>query len=98
MAFDFDIYLIDEVSAAGDFIFREKCAKILKKKLINSDFLMVNHNLWSLKPLCQKAFILNKGKIIEFDNVKEAIKEHKKLLRSKKTQSRRKRNNPNKSQ
>ena len=97
MAFDFDIYLIDEVSAAGDFIFREKCAKILKKKLINSDFLMVNHNLWSLKPLCQKAFILNKGKIIEFDSVKEAIKEHKKLLRlNKKNKSKRNRTNPNK--
>ena len=83
MAFDFDIYLIDEVSAAGDFIFREKCAKILKKKLKNSDFLMVNHNLWSLKPLCHKAFILFNGEIIQFDSVKEAIKEHKRLLRLK---------------
>ena len=83
MAFDFDVYLIDEVSAAGDFIFREKCAKALKKKLTTSDFLMVNHNLWSLKPLCHKAFILFNGEIIQFDSVKEAIKEHKRLLRLK---------------
>ena len=81
MAFDFDVYLIDEVSAAGDFIFREKCKKALKKKLKTSDFLMVNHNLWTLKPLCQKAFLLFNGEIIQFDSVKDAIKEHKRLLR-----------------
>lgn len=87
MAFDFDVYLIDEVSAAGDFMFREKCKSILEKKLLDSDFLMVNHNLWSLKPLCQKAFVLNEGKISEFDNVRDAIKEHKRLLRLKKNSS-----------
>ena len=81
MAFDFDVYLIDEVSAAGDFVFRKKCAKALKNKLITSDFIMVNHNLWSLKPLCHKAFILFNGEIFQFESVKEAIKEHKRLLR-----------------
>ena len=92
MAFDFDIYLIDEVSAAGDFLFREKCKNILEKKLIDSDFLMVNHNLWSLKPLCQKAFVLNEGKISEFNNITDAIKEHKRLLRLKKERKKKNKN------
>ena len=80
MAFKFDIYLIDEVSAAGDQLFRKKCAKFLAKKLKESDFIMVNHNLWSLKPICDKAFILEKGKLLQFDDLNEAIEVHKEQL------------------
>ena len=84
MAFNFDTYLIDEVSAAGDQSFRRKCENYLKKKLDKSDFIMVNHNLWTLRPICNKAFILEKGKLIEYDNLDEAIKVHKNQLMSKK--------------
>ena len=83
MAFDFDVYLIDEVSAAGDAGFREKCKVQLAEKLNKSDFLMVNHNLWSLKPVCNRAFVLDKGKLFQYDNVLEAIKFHKETLGSK---------------
>ncbi len=85
MAFKFDTYLIDEVSAAGDQLFRKKCEKFLAKKLKESDFIMVNHNLWSLKPICDKAFILEKGKLMQYDNLNEAIEVHKEqLIKSKK--------------
>ena len=80
MAFDFDVYLIDEVSAAGDAGFREKCKAQLVEKLNKSDFLMVNHNLWSLKPVCNRAFVLDQGKLFQYDNVPEAIKFHKETL------------------
>ena len=85
MAFKFDTYLIDEVSAAGDQLFRKKCEKFLAKKLKESDFIMVNHKLWSLKPICDKAFILEKGKLMQYDNLNEAIEVHKEqLIKSKK--------------
>ncbi len=80
MAFDFDVYLIDEVSAAGDVGFREKCKVQLTEKLNKSDFLMVNHNLWSLKPVCNRAFVLDQGKLFQYDNVQEAIEFHKDTL------------------
>ena len=80
MAFDFDVYLIDEVSAAGDVGFREKCKKLLAEKLNKSDFLMVNHNLWSLKPVCNRAFVLDKGRLFQYDNVPEAIEFHRQTL------------------
>ena len=84
MAFDFDTYLIDEVSAAGDQLFRKKCENYLSKKLDKSDFIMVNHNLWSLKPICNKAFILEKGKLLEYNDLDEAIEIHKTQLMGKK--------------
>ena len=80
MAFDFDVYLIDEVSAAGDVGFREKCKAQLEEKLNKSDFLMVNHNLWSLKPVCNRAFVLDQGKLFQYDNVPDAIEFHKETL------------------
>ncbi len=80
MAFKFDIYLIDEISAAGDQSFRKKCENFLEKKLEESDFIMVNHNLWSLRGICKRAFILEKGELVEYNNLEEAIEVHKKQL------------------
>ncbi len=82
MAFDFDIYLIDEVTSAGDERFRKKSKDYLSKKKENADFIMVDHNLYGLKYHCDKAFLLHKGSLIEFDNVEEGIAQHKKFLES----------------
>ena len=80
MAFDFDIYLIDEVTSAGDERFRIKSKEILAEKHVNSDFIMVDHNLWGLKFHCNKAFLLHNGELQIFDNVDDGIKCHKMLL------------------
>ena len=51
-----------------------------KKKY--SDFLMVDHNLQSLK-FCDKAIVIHKGSVIEFTKVEEAISTHLKLMKNK---------------
>jgi capsular polysaccharide transport system ATP-binding protein len=76
MAFDFDVYLIDEVTAAGDQRFREKSKRVLMDRKNKSDFLMVDHNLWGLKLHCDRAFILDGGKIEEFSDLDEAVAVH----------------------
>ena len=80
MAFDFDIYLIDEVSSAGDERFRAKSKEYLKEKHKKADFMMVDHNLYGLKLHCDKAFLLNEGNLIQFDNLEEGIETHKRIL------------------
>ena len=80
MAFDFDVYLIDEVTSAGDERFRKRSKNTLMNRHKSSDFIMVDHNLWGLKFHCDRSLILHNGSIIEFDNVEEGIKAHKKLL------------------
>ena len=77
MAFDFDVYLIDEVTSAGDEKFRNKSREILKEKLLKSDFIMVDHNLYGLKFHCNRALLLNEGKIFEYENLNDGIKAHK---------------------
>lgn len=80
LAFKFDVYLIDEITAAGDARFRDRCKEELEKLRKKSDFIMVNHNLYGLKEHCDKALILHEGNILEYDNLDEAIIIHRKLL------------------
>jgi capsular polysaccharide transport system ATP-binding protein len=80
MAFDFDVYLIDEVTAAGDQRFREKSKRLLMDRRKVADFLMVDHNLWGLKLHCDRAFILEGGKIEEFSDLDEAVALHTERL------------------
>lgn len=80
MAFDFDVYLIDEVTAAGDQRFREKSKRVLLDRKKYSDFLMVDHNLWGLKLHCDRAFILEDGSIEEFADLDEAVSVHTERL------------------
>ena len=80
MAFDFDVYLIDEVTAAGDQRFREKSKRVLMERKNDADFLMVDHKLWGLKLHCDRAFILEGGKIEEFNDLDEAVALHTERL------------------
>ena len=80
MAFNFDVYLIDEITGAGDAGFRKKSTQYLEQKKKDADFIMVNHNVMDLKVHCNRAFLLNKGNLIEFSDVNEGIIQHKKLL------------------
>lgn len=80
MAFDFDFYLIDEVTSAGDERFRARSRKILEDRHQLADFIMVDHNLWGLQFHCDRALLLHNGKLIEFDDLQEGIAMHKKLL------------------
>jgi len=80
MAFDFDVYLIDEVTSAGDERFRKRSKEVLEQRHEIADFIMVDHNLWGLKFHCDRALLLHNGSLIEFDDLEEGIATHKKLL------------------
>ena len=72
MAFDFDVFLLDEIAAVGDQRFRKKSALALQEKFKNSSVIMVDHNLFGLK-ICSRALILEKGRIMEFSDIGEAV-------------------------
>ncbi len=80
MVFPFDVYLIDEVTSAGDANFRIRCRDAIAELRKRSEFIMVDHNLWGLSFHCDKAFILEKGKIQIYNDVEEGIEAHKKML------------------
>ena len=51
MAFDFDYYLIDELTAVGDKRFKQKCKETFDAKKDIANFLFVSHNLNAETPM-----------------------------------------------
>ncbi|MGE2763074.1 ABC transporter ATP-binding protein [Escherichia coli] len=81
MAFKFDYYIIDEVTAVGDASFKEKCAYYFKERHKESNFLMVSHNLNSLNKFCDIAFVISgNGQCNLFMDINNAIEQYKKLI------------------
>ncbi|HGT7562243.1 TPA: ABC transporter ATP-binding protein [Escherichia coli] len=78
MAFKFDYYIVDEVTAVGDARFKEKCAQLFKERHKESSFLMVSHSLNSLKEFCDVAIVFKNSYIIGYyENVQSGIDENK---------------------
>ncbi|MEL8437030.1 ABC transporter ATP-binding protein [Escherichia coli] len=66
MAFKFDYYIVDEVTAVGDARFKEKCAQLFKERHKESSFLMVSHSLNSLKEFCDVAIVFKNDNAVSF--------------------------------
>ena len=78
MAFDFDYFLIDEVTAVGDRLFRKITEKALAEKRTRSHIIMVSHQMNTLKEYCDIGILIQGGAIRVFDSVNEAIKAYEK--------------------
>ncbi len=74
MAFDFDYYLVDEVTAVGDASFKKRSADLIQARRAQSQFLMVSHSMSEIKKFCDMAVLVGRGNQVQlFDNVDEAI-------------------------
>ena len=80
LAFRFDVYLLDEVTATGDLGFREKCKKALNELRKYSSFIIVSHNYDFLKRNIDKAYILWNKTLKGYDDIDLAFKDVKKIL------------------
>jgi len=60
-----DILILDEVLGVGDYLFIQKCESRMNELLSSgATVLMVSHNTETIKKLCSKALLLERGKII----------------------------------
>lgn len=70
-----DIMLMDEVLAVGDMAFQKKC--IDKMLSVAEDegktIIYVSHNMQTIRDLCNRAIVLDKGKVVFNGDVEEAI-------------------------
>lgn len=80
MSMNFDIYLVDEVTAVGDRIFKKKSQAVFAERLRHSGAIMVSHSTRILRDLCQHAAFLENGKITYFTDIEEAIRYHDDIL------------------
>jgi len=80
LAFDFDVYISDEVTATGDAALRQKAASAFKNLADHSSLIMVSHGEGTLKQFCTAGIWLDNGKAHWFDDINEALKAYKESL------------------
>ena len=72
MAFDFNYYLIDEVTAVGDAVFKKKSEAFFQAKRATATLIVVSHSMSTIKTLCDTMLVLHKGKLLSFPTNEEA--------------------------
>ena len=75
-----DILLLDEVLAVGDAAFQQKCNDYFASLHGNQTVILVTHSMEAVKKFCDRAILINDGKV-ELDGEPEEVAEaYKKLL------------------
>jgi capsular polysaccharide transport system ATP-binding protein len=76
MAFDFDFYIIDELSAVGDMAFKEKARKIFQEKRLRSGFVRASHSFSELRAECNSGLVIHDAKIEYWPTIEDAIERY----------------------
>ena len=72
---DSEIMIMDEVLAVGDMAFQKKCLDKMKSavKEAGKTVLYVSHNMNTIRQLCDRCVVLDKGRVIFDGDVEKAI-------------------------
>ena len=77
LAFDFDVYISDEVTSTGDAAFRDKAASAFKQLTGRSSLIMVSHGEGTLRQFCTAGIWLDEGHAHWFDDINDALEAYK---------------------
>jgi capsular polysaccharide transport system ATP-binding protein len=77
LAFDFDVYISDELTAVGDAAFKAKARAEFKKLADHASIIMVSHSEGILRQFCQAGIWLHDGRADWFDDIDDALKEYR---------------------
>lgn len=72
MAIEFDVYLVDEVTAVGDARFQQKCREAFRTRSDRSSVIIVSHQLNTIRDYCQSCAVLRDGRLSCFGSIDEA--------------------------
>ena len=76
MAIDFEVYLVDEITAVGDAAFKKKARAAFNAKAENADVIMVSHAETQIRNYCNAGVVLEGGHLIYYDDVEAALAAH----------------------
>ncbi len=72
MAVDFDVYLVDEITAVGDSQFQKKCRAAFDDRRDRSTLIIVSHDMNTIKNYCDTCVWLRNGHLLFFSTIEEA--------------------------
>ncbi len=73
MSFDYDYYLIDELTAVGDKRFRDKAERTFKEMKGRASIIMASHNLAQLRRDCEIGVYLKGNAVHYYDDIGAAV-------------------------
>jgi capsular polysaccharide transport system ATP-binding protein len=73
LAFDFDVYISDEVTSAGDAKFAKKAKEAFKALKNKASMIMVSHSEGTLKDFCEAGIYVKNGVALWFDKLDDAL-------------------------
>lgn len=81
---DPEVLLVDEVLAVGDIAFQSKCAQKMRELLKSGvTIAIVSHNLPLIQSLCQRAILINHGKVMKEGTPAEVIPYYENIMSEK---------------
>jgi ABC-type polysaccharide/polyol phosphate transport system ATPase subunit len=85
---DFDILLMDEILAVGDFAFQEKCLnKINDFRKDGKTLVIASQSLDLIKSLCHKVLLLEKGNAVLLDEPVKTINRYMEIIKESQTRN-----------
>lgn len=82
LAFDFDVYISDEVTSAGDKSFKAKASTAFRNLMEKRSLIMVSHGESTLREFCQAGIWLHQGQAHWFDDLEEALRNYHESIKS----------------
>ena len=79
LAIDFDCYIVDEITGAGDERFRIKSEEALKARRDRGTLVMVSHDTHALFRYCDRGAVVFGGVVTLYDTIQEAADVHHRL-------------------
>lgn len=79
LAIEFDCYLVDEVTAAGDERFGKRSRDALLSRRDNATLIMISHDPATLLAYCRRGAVLYGGALVHYDTIEEASAVHRQL-------------------
>ena len=77
-----DILILDEVLSVGDAKFRKKSEKRIRDMFDDGvTVLFVSHSLDQVKSICNKAIILDKGRLVEFGDIDKVAPVYEEMIK-----------------
>ncbi|NIM40905.1 MAG: ATP-binding cassette domain-containing protein [Hydrogenophaga sp.] len=80
LAFDFDVYISDEVTSTGDAAFQAKARRAFADLVGRAALIMTSHSAGSLKEFCTAGIWLHEGRAHWFDRIDDALAAYQESL------------------
>jgi lipopolysaccharide transport system ATP-binding protein len=74
---DPEVLVVDEVLSVGDFVFQQRCIERIRSIIKSgTTVLFVSHNLKSVTEICERAMLLEHGKVVTIDETDAVIRRY----------------------